>query len=439
MQADSFGSPTTTTADEALAGINDFAEGLIAYQPRSANVLIAADEHPESALANIYAGILWMFLESPEAPAKSMPYRKRAEDAGAMNHREQGLLALLKAWQTYDYRRVRTVTDELIKDYINDLPTLKIALYHAFNAGDARHMLQLSLQGQANNPHAAPVHSMVAFGYEQLDQLDEAERAAHNALQIDANEPWAHHALAHIHLGRGTTREGLRILAQSAPSWEGLNSFMFTHNWWHVALFELAHGDLDNALSIYDKRCWGIQPDYSQDQIGAVSLLVRLELAGVDVGDRWQQLLPYLQSRTVDVIQPFLSLQYLYGLARADSTAADELMSLIEDQAERPAVVQDHKLWLEVGIPAARGLVAHARDQYESAVRELSTVRKHLWRIGGSHAQRDLFDQLLLDARLKSGHWADARKTLEQRMRYEPESPILASRLNEVYAHLDLS
>jgi hypothetical protein len=66
MQADSFGSPTTTTADEALAGINDFAEGLIAYQPRSANVLKAADEHPESALANISRVFSGCFLKVPK-------------------------------------------------------------------------------------------------------------------------------------------------------------------------------------------------------------------------------------------------------------------------------------------------------------------------------------------------------------------------------------
>ena len=59
---------------------------------------------------------------------------------------------------------------------------------------------------------------------------------------------------------------------------------MYTHNWWHLALFEIAAGEPDAALASFDARVWGVQPDYSQDQINAVSLLARLECAGVDVG-----------------------------------------------------------------------------------------------------------------------------------------------------------
>jgi len=237
---DNFGCPTSSSGS-AMSGINDFCEGFVAYQPRSANVLTTADEHPDSALANIYAGILWMFLERPEAPSKSRPYSDRAESAGGMNTRERGLLAMLKAWQVYDFQQVRAIADELTAAFPQDLSVLKIAQYHAFNAGDAGHMLALAQAGLQANAHLAPIHSMLAFGYEQMHQLDKAEHCAQQALQIDACEPWAHHALAHVHLGRGTVSQGLKILTDSSACWQGLNSFMFTHNWWHVALFELVN------------------------------------------------------------------------------------------------------------------------------------------------------------------------------------------------------
>ncbi|MBX2878592.1 MAG: tetratricopeptide repeat protein [Granulosicoccus sp.] len=432
MRKDSFGSPVSPVDADALAGINDFGEGFVAYETRSANVIAVADNHPESALANICAGILWMFLERPEAPAKSTVYSDRAEHAGVMNHREQGLLNLLKAWQCYDYKQVRAIADELTSKYVHDIPTLKIAQYHAFNAGDTQHMLTLAMKSLQHNQHQAPVHSMLAFAYEQGNDLDNAEQAAEVALRLDPDEPWAHHALAHVHLGRGSTRSGLEFLLQNSDSWIGLNSFMFTHNWWHVALFELAHGDVEHALNIYDQRCWDVQPEYSQDQIGAVSLLARLELAGVDVGDRWQRLKPYLDTRSDDVIQAFLSLQYLYGLARSSPDKAIELMRLIESQADSPQVTQDQQLWREVGIPAARGLFAHATGDYVRSAEQLAKVRSQLWRIGGSHAQRDLFDQVLLDARLQAGYHKDAQKMLEQRLRYEPENPILKWRLSKL-------
>lgn len=419
-----------------MAGINDFAQGFVAYQTRAVNVLETADNYPDSALANIYAGMLWMFLERPEAPEKSIPYAQRAKLAGGLNHREKGLLSLLEAWQRHDYIQVLKVGEQLCGEYPQDLPLLKVVQYHAFNAGNAGLMLKLALAGEAANAHLAPIHSMIAFGHEQSHHLPEAEKAAHRALAINPDEPWAHHALAHVHLGRGSIKEGLSILSGSSASWEGLNSFMFTHNWWHVALFEIANGEVDTALKIHDQRCWGIQPEYSQDQIGAVSLLARLELADVDVGERWQDLLPFLESRQDDVVQPFLSLQYLYGLAKARSPLAEELMTLIRAQAESPYVPQDGVLWQEVGIPAAEGMFAHARGDHERAARELGSVRSSMWRTGGSHAQRDLFEQVLLDARLRSGQWELARKTLEQRRQWEPDSPILQQRLNDVYQHL---
>ncbi len=434
-QSDSFGLATTSTL-AAMPGINDFCEGFVGYQSRSVNVLETADQHPDSALANIYAGILWMFLERPEAPLKSAPYSKRAEKCTRLNHREQGLLAMLKAWQQHDYPRVRAIADELTADYPRDLALLKIAQYHAFNAGDAAHMLSLAKQALSANAHLAPMHSMLAFAYEQSNELNAAERAANRALEIYADEPWAHHALAHVHLGRGTIKQGLAQLSASAPSWTGLNSFMFTHNWWHVALFDIACGDTSHALTIYDERCWGVQPEYSQDQIGAVSLLARLELAGVDVADRWQQLRPFLEARSDDVIQPFLSLQYLYGLARSSSPRAAQLLTLMHQQTQTPCVAQDAGLWREVGIPLGKAMMAHAERRYEEAADLIASVRKQIWRIGGSHAQRDLFEQLLLDARLRSGQWEKARKTLENRRQWEPDSPILTQRLEQVYAQL---
>jgi len=438
QHADNYGSLTTSPL-VAMQGINDFCEGFVSYQPRSVNVLKTADENEDSALANIYAGILWMFLERPEAPDKSRPYSDRAQKLKGLNHREKALLSILNAWQNYDFARVLAQGEALCREYPADLPLLKIMQYHSFNAGNADLMLKLALNGKSANEHLAAVHSMIAFGYEQSHKIDLAERAAQKALSIDSNEPWAHHALAHVHLSRGTTREGLSILSDSSPSWVGLNSFMFTHNWWHVALFEIANGEIDVALKIYDERCWGVQPEYSQDQIGAVSLLARLEIAGVDVSERWQALRPFLETRADDVVQPFLCLQYLYGLAKSGSSDTSSLMSLISAQADQPVVPQDRALWEEVGIPAATGLVAHAREDYETSAKMLSQVRSSLWKIGGSHAQRDLFEQVLLDARLRAGQWDAARRMLEQRQKWEPESPLLHRRLNTVYQKLNVS
>jgi uncharacterized protein HemY len=58
--------------------------------------------------------------------------------------------------------------------------------------------------------------------------------------------------------------------------------------------------------------------------------------------------------------------------------------------------------------------------------------------IGGSHAQRDLFEQILLDAAVKSGRWGAAQQMLESRRMTDPDGVPVNAALAEVYAQLGL-
>jgi hypothetical protein len=78
MRTDDLGNPVSVSSDAALAAVNDFVGGFLAYETRAAGVLAGADLHPESALLNAYAGILWLLLESPEGPGRAAPYVAKA-------------------------------------------------------------------------------------------------------------------------------------------------------------------------------------------------------------------------------------------------------------------------------------------------------------------------------------------------------------------------
>jgi len=125
-------------------------------------------------------------------------------------------------------------------------------------------------------------------------------------------------------------------------------------------------------------------------------------------------------------------LQYLYGLAKAQSDQVDVLFERILQQAKAPEVEQDRELWQSIGIPAARGVLAHAREEHQLAAECLAKVRSRLVEIGGSHAQRDLFDQLLLDSLWQSSQWEAAQKQLSIRQRYEPHNPVIQRRLKQL-------
>ncbi|MBJ9975071.1 tetratricopeptide repeat protein [Pseudomonas sp. S75] len=437
MPHDYLGNPLDSDQPDALQGLNDFIGGFIGYHPRAEAILATADRHPDSALSNALAGILLMFSESPQGPALAQRYRQRAAQVGTPHPRAALYLALLDAWIGDDLDQVLALSERLLTDYPRDLFAAKLNQYVEFNRGNWPALLRIALKTVDAAPDIAQSHAMLAFAYEQCHLLADAERSARQALALQPDEPWAQHALAHVMLSEGRIEEGIDFLHSVSTHWEGLNSFMYTHNWWHLALFLLARGEDQRVLEIYDRHVWGILPQYSQDQIGAVSLLARLEFAGIDVGPRWQALAPWLQQRHADTVQPFLSLQYLYGLARAGKVEADRLFAALVDRS-RQAPEFSREVWAEVTLPLAEGLLAHARGEHRRAARLLAASLPRLNEIGGSHAQRDLFAQVEVDARLRSGEWEMAQQTLELRRRYDELDVPSNRHLQRVYRELGL-
>ena len=439
MKQDWLGNPVTVDSDATLAGVNDFIEGFLAYENKASNILRAADEAPDNCIANAYAALFYMFLESNEAPSLARPYLEKAEAAAAgATRREQLTTAAVRNWVDGDIGRVLKLSHEVAKEFPRDLAVVKQAQYHYFNLGNCAGMLSVADQVMDQNQDVPYMHGLAAFGYEQCHLIDEAEASAQKAISMKRKEPWAHHAMAHIMLTRGRTQDGLDFMTDMSETWVDLNSFMYTHNWWHLSLFLIGKGRYEDVLKVYDKHIWGIWKEYSQDQIGAVSLLMRLELIGVDVGNRWADLGQYIKVRVNEFVQPFLTMQYLYGLARAKLPEADKLMDQLRTFiAHAPALTR--AAWGEVCLTACEGLLAHARGDYDVAFRKMSAAGPRLLEIGGSHAQRGLFDQILLDSMIKTGRYAPAQQMLELSRAYDPTSVPVNLALANVYERLDLS
>lgn len=432
MLTDCLGQPVTVRDAASLPALDDFLEGFIACEARAVNILAAAAQD-DSAIVQACAAALHMFAESHDAPANARPFiRKALAAAPQATAREQRLVAAIAAWVDGDVARAIELHEEQAREHPRDLASLKLGQYHLFNRGDSPGMLRLALACEAAAADVPYLHGMLAFGWEQCHFLDQAEVSARRGMALRRKEPWAQHALAHVMLTQGRLREGHAFLAEVSPDWTGLNSFMVTHNWWHQALFALELGHDDEALRLYDEQVWGVAKDYSQDQVNAVSLLARLELSGADVGVRWQDPADHLARRLDDQVLPFLDMQYLYGLARAQRAQADTLMRNIESHA------RGHETWRQVALPAARALLAHARGQWDAAVEGMAQALPRMAQIGGSHAQRDLFSQIHIDAMIRSGQLVGAQHLLQQQVRAQPESLRLRRQLTPVYAGLGL-
>jgi hypothetical protein len=437
MWTDALGNAVTLEDAEALPALDDFVLGFVACEARAVNVLqVAGDPSP---IVQACLAALHMFAETADAPRQARPFLTRAlAGATAATAREQRFIAAVAAWVEGDLPRAIALHEEQAREYPRDLVSLKLGHYHLFNAGDSPGMLRMALAARSASADVPYLHGMLAFAWEQCHFLEEAEAAARRAIAMERKEPWAHHALAHVMLTQGRFEEGHAFLQDVGPTWRGLNSFMVTHNWWHQALFAIELDRLDEALTLYDCEVWGVAKDYSQDQVNAVSLLARLELAGADVGDRWQDLAGYLAPRVDDHVLPFLDLQYLYGLARAGRPEAEGLLRSIEAHATA-APHWAAPAWQGVCLPACRGLLAHARGDWPGAVEGLGAAMPRLLEIGGSHAQRDLFAQLHLDALLHAGRWSAAQNIAQPQLRAQPRSQRLQRLVRRIHAGAGLS
>jgi tetratricopeptide (TPR) repeat protein len=433
--ADYLGNPVSGDA-EALAAVDTFVGGFLGYETRAGGVVRAAAARAEHGLLNLYAAALFMLLESPQGPTRARPFLDRALGC-ELNERERRTAEFLTAWIAGDIPGAEAIGEAVARDWPRDLAMLKLVQYLAFNRGDFPNMLRLALGSLPHAPDVAQMHGMAAFGYEECHLLADGEREARQALEMRPDEPWAQHALAHVMITQGRIDEGTRFLEGASEGWGELNSFMATHNWWHLCLFYLSQGRGEAVLRAYDAHCWAGDKDYSQDQVGAVSLLARAEFAGIDVGGRWGEVAERIAGRGIDVEHPFLTLQYLYALIRAGRAEAPALLAAIRQRAAA-APSFAHGAWNEAALPVAEGFAAYLAGRHPAAIRELQSALPHLQQIGGSHAQRDLFDQVWLAALMADGRWSEAQQALERRRSFDPDGAPLNQQLARVYATLGL-
>ena len=401
MLKDAQGLAINTVSEVAIAAINSYIEQCLGYgNGAELSILAAVAADPECVLANTFAAAYYLTQENKTDAQRAIPYlhKARANFAQA-NEREKLHFLATEEWANKRINQAIAYCEEVVARYPQDLLAVQQGQYHYFYKGDPTGLTTIA--GSALNTNAGNHYlmGMLAFGLEQSHKLSEAERLARFALEINRADPWAQHAVAHVLETQGRYHEGLAWMESFTDTWENCNSMLYTHNWWHIALFYLADGEISKALSIYDAHIWGKANKSSpKDQVGAISLLIRLELLGIDVGDRWQQLSLHLRDRLHEHALPFQDLHYVYALARAGQLhlTTEMLVSMTNYSQKVPACSQ--KTWQDVAIPIARGVIAHAIYDWRKSVKELKPLIHRLHEIGGSNTQRKLFEQIYEDA-----------------------------------------
>lgn len=373
---------------------HSFEAEILAYGRNAGQVVSAAARNPSDPLLAAYAALAQIFRTTREGLALAAPYLTSALAAEPETARDRLMIRAIACWQREDQAGARRLLAELLIASPDDLFAAKLLQLLQFGRGDTAAMLRTSELAVQHNRDVPAAYGMHAFALDQCGKATEAERAARHALAL-GEDPWAHHALAHAFESGQRWREGRDWMAWHADAWSGCSSFLYTHNWWHAALFHLALGDADGALALYDERVWSMRKDYCQDQVNAISLLARLELEGIFVATRWEEVASYVRPRRSDAIDGFLDLHYAYALARAeqDDAVADLLEALQDNSGPRS------EAWRRLLPAAAEGVVAFARGDDARATSLLAPIAGRLRMLGGSTVQQDLFRRILYAAR----------------------------------------
>jgi tetratricopeptide (TPR) repeat protein len=379
MVVDDRGVAVATSNAAAVAALEGAVLALVCHRADlAARIDQALALDPTLALAHVLRG----FALSLQARPVYDPAVERALAAvGRPGGREGVLAAALVALHRDDRRAAAAMLRRHLAAVPHDLLALKLHQAITFQDGDGRQMVEVSAavlpywtEDQPGFGHVLGLH---AFALEEAGALDLAERVGRRAVERVPYDPWAVHAVAHVYEMRGEPAFGLAWLGTERQCRIGCGPFQ-RHLDWHEALFLIALGRREAALEVYDRAVWASATPEYREVANAVSLLWRLESAGVDIGDRWQGVADAAQTLAGECRLGFAHLHALIGLWRAGAPLPT-------------APAPKH-----AGVIAAAIANLSAGDA-QIAARQLVAAHEQWQPLGGSHAQRDLFQRLAID------------------------------------------
>lgn len=384
----------------------------------------------EGALADspgfIMADVLkaWMTLIGSNRKVAALGQRAYAfaRDLPGANDRERGHLAAIDRLLAGEIRAAARLLEDVATDHPRDTLALHVGQTLDFLLGDAamlRDRIARALPAWSRDmPDWHAIQGMRSFGLEETGDYAGAEAAGREAIALQPRNNWAQHGVAHVLLMQGRHAEGVRWMRHENPAWQP-EAMLGVHNWWHTALFHLGLGETDAVLALFDGPIYGEPTTFAFDMADAAAMLWRLQLLGVDVGDRWRALAdgfasePQGHSAFVDT-----HAMMAYVGAGRDADAAGLLAA---QEAARNGPGDNADFVREVGLPAMQAIQAFGRGDDRRVIDALREVCPRSHRFGGSHAQRDILDLTLIAAARRAGDAALTDSLMSQR---HPETPL---------------
>ena len=388
----------------------------------------ALAEDPEFVMGHIFRAEVHLSMwERSVLPAIRQSLHQLEDLQAKANDRERRHVEALKRWVAGDWNGMRGDFDRLSSVYPRDMLALQIGHLADFYHGDRDNLRGRIVRAlpawNSGDPGYGFLLGMQAFGLEETAAYEAAEQTGRHAIELEPDDCWAQHAIAHVMEMQSRQAEGIAFMEGRTQHWaQDDNGFAF-HNWWHTALYYLDQGNVQQALSLYDGQIRAQPAEIQLMMLDAVALLWRLQLQGIDVGNRWAELVALYEGGEEAGFYVFNDMHAMMAYtATGNHNQAAKLLLAVEAAAE--SATTNGAMTREVGLPVVRAIEAFGRKRYAEVVDLLMPVRYRAFVFGGSHAQRDIVHRTLIEAAFRSGDGALARALTAERTAQKPHCPF---------------
>lgn len=210
---------------------------------------------------------------------------------------------------------------------------------------------------------------------------------------------WAAHTLAHVYEMEGRYQEGKDFMEKNVNLWSRAN-YLACHNYWHLSLFNISDDNMDGAASLFNKE---ILPRFKNSKSSfnmsdACSFLYRILLRNDN--SEYKSLLTNFKD-IFEIIKPnlnlhvsgFINAHYLMAcLGSGNHLEGRNMITTLKTSD----YMKYNEECANINLQLLESMVLFYDEQYGQANKMLSSIKDSIVKLGGSDAQRDVFNQLIL-------------------------------------------
>ena len=426
MPQDRFGHALTTSSSAAAKNYVSAVDLMLSANIGGEALLDAAlASDPEFALAHIARARL-LAVQARVAEARAAAEAARAL-AGRVTPREARHIATVALAIDGKGTEAMAMLEEHVAEFPRDALVLSLALgvfgLLGFSGRVDFHEAQLVLLERLAPRWDEDWWFLTYLGWARIELGDIASgaREVECALDLNPRNAYAAHARAHGYYEAGDAAEGARFIEGWLPRYDR-RSQLHGHLSWHLALCELALGNSEHARAVYADA---IRPAVSHapplfNLADSASFLWRWQVYGESppLDDAWKEVAAHVQRFFPRAGMHFADIHAILAEAMSgDDPGARRRIGRARElagagQLAQGAIVSD----------LCAGAAAFARGDYSRAAGELGAALPELARVGGSHAQREVFEDTYIEAAMRAGHYDKAKARLAERLARRPSA-----------------